>query len=362
MNSKSILFLVNSLGGGGAERVCANLASEYSSMGFRIDFITLYDRPSYALDFRFNHLCLHISEHSNQITKLFQILQSIKKVNDWIKQREVLNGPYALITSHLQMAQLLTRACAVSKRAIYVMHGAQWPNDPHRSFAHRLYLHAMYDRRSISCVSQGLKSELVTDYGFRHDAITVVYNPIPIPKVDVSFESNIDGPYFCIIGRLNKLKRVDRAIEIMNHPSMKRFKLLVIGDGELRRQLESQASKLKLTNQVIFLGHQADPYSWMSRSVGLLSTSDSEAFPCAPVEALLLHVPVVLSDCRFGPNEILRGELARYLVNPIDDLDAYRDALLEAASKPYPFDAFDTSLTDPKCICEMYLHHAADCA
>lgn len=355
MKSKAILFIVNSLGGGGAERVCANLAAEYSSMGFHIDFITLYDRPSYDLNFKFSHLCLHINEGANQITRACQIIKSINKVNDWINQRELHNGSYALITSHLQMAQLLTRVCSVSRRAIYVMHGAQWPHDPHKSLMHRLYLHAVYDYRSVSCVSQGLKSELVNDYGFNSAMVSVIYNPIPIPKVDMSFEPKVDCPYFCVIGRLNKLKRVDRAIEIMNHPSMERFKLVVIGDGELRKQLESQVAKLQLGNRVVFTGYQTDPYSWMFHSAGLLSTSDSEAFPCTPVEALLLGVPVVLSNCRFGPNEILTNKLSRFLISPIDDLDAYREALCEMALGNYPFVDFDSVKINPSRVCEQYL-------
>lgn len=355
MSTKSILFLVNSLGGGGAERVCANLAAEYSRMGYRIDFITLYDRPSYKLDFNYGHLCLHISEGANQIKRFCQIVRAVQKVNEWIEDREVQNGAYSLISSHLQMSQLLTRVCSISKRAIYVMHGAQWPYDPHRSPIYKIYLHAVYGRASISCVSQGLKSELVNDYGFNPDSVSVVYNPIPTPKVDESFNPGIDGQYFCIVGRLNRLKRVDRAIEIMNDPSMERFKLVVIGDGELRQQLENQVDKLRLGDRVFFVGHQSDPYSWMYRSSGLISTSDSEAFPCTPVEALLLNVPVVLSDCKFGPNEILTNGLSRYLIRQIDDLAAYREALHEIALGQYPFNDFDPMKTNPKMICEKYL-------
>lgn len=356
MSSETILFIANSLGGGGAERVCANLAEEYSNMGFNIDFITLYDRPSYNLEFQFEHLCLHISENANQAKRAGQILRSVHHVNMWIKRRESQNGPYALITSHLQMAQFLTRVCSVSSRAIYVMHGAQWPYDPNKSLLYRLCLHAVYGRRMISCVSQGLKSELVNDYGFRSDDVTVVYNPIPLPRVDKTFDPKINGPYFCVVGRLNRLKRVDRAIEIMNHPLMERFKLLIIGDGELRQQLERQVSDLHLDDRVIFAGFQADPYSWMIHSEGLLSTSDSEAFPCTPIEALSLGVPVVLSNCNFGPNEILTNRLSRYLISPIDDLSRYREALRDINSDNYPFEDFDFTKISPKRICEQYLN------
>lgn len=356
MKANSVLFIVNSLGGGGAERVCSNLAEELSNMGYKIDFITLYDRPSYSLAFPYDHMCLHIDDHSSQLSRAIQICRSVRKVNGWIREREAKNGSYALISSHLQMAQLLTRLSSVSKRAIYVMHGAQWPYDPNKSLLYRRYLYAVYQHRIVSCVSQGLKSELVDDYGFCSADISVIYNPIPIPEVDGAFVPEIEGPYFCIVGRLNRLKRVDRAIEVMNHPMMEGFKLVVIGDGELRQELEEQVASLQLENRVLFKGYQPDPYSWMVHSSGLLSTSDSEAFPCTPIEALLLGVPVVMSDCKFGPNEILTDSLSRYLISPIDDLMGYRNAMIEAVAGSYPVDDFDRSKIDPRRICQQYLH------
>ena len=80
-------------------------------------------------------------------------------------------------------------------------------------------------------------------------------------------------------------------------------------------------------------GFQRKPIKWLVNASLLLSCSRQEGLPLNLVEALICGTPVVASDCPYGPNEILTGELSAYLISPEEDPDASVAVMWSALKK-----------------------------
>ena len=82
--------------------------------------------------------------------------------------------------------------------------------------------------------------------------------------------------------------------------------LIIVGDGELRTDLENQVNTLQLHHKVHFVGTQNNPFPYLAGARFLTLSSRTEAFPMVLIEALALKCPVVATDCPTGPREIVR--------------------------------------------------------
>ena len=82
-------------------------------------------------------------------------------------------------------------------------------------------------------------------------------------------------------------------------------KLYLIGDGYLREDLELKIKDLGLQDRVKLLGRQKNPYKFLSKADCFVFSSNYEGFPNVLLEALLCNLPIISTDCKSGPREIL---------------------------------------------------------
>ncbi len=82
-------------------------------------------------------------------------------------------------------------------------------------------------------------------------------------------------------------------------------KLLIIGQGSLEEKLKELTKILGVENDVKFIGYTPNPFSYIRRSTLFVFPSLYEGFPNALCEAMACGVPVISSDCKSGPREIL---------------------------------------------------------
>nr|MBD3623211.1 glycosyltransferase [Sunxiuqinia sp.] len=96
------------------------------------------------------------------------------------------------------------------------------------------------------------------------------------------------------------------------------LKLIVVGDGPSKSRLVEISEKIGVAEKVIFVGNQSNPYPWIKNADLLILSSKFEGLPTVLVEALILNIPIISSDCKTGPNEILqKGELG--MLFPVGD-------------------------------------------
>jgi glycosyltransferase involved in cell wall biosynthesis len=140
--------------------------------------------------------------------------------------------------------------------------------------------------------------------------------PLELP---LNFNSNI----IACIGRLDKNKNFQLLIRAVSKTIISGINccLLILGDGELRHELEALALEEGLTGRVFFAGYQSNPYPFIKKIKILCITSFSEGFSISALEAMTLGKPFVTTPVA-GASEELAGEQMCGLVSGWD-VDEY---------------------------------------
>jgi glycosyltransferase involved in cell wall biosynthesis len=115
---------------------------------------------------------------------------------------------------------------------------------------------------------------------------------------------------------------------------MQEVRLIILGDGNERHELEQLAEQLEIANDVCFAGFVDNPYKYMSKSSLFVLSSNYEGIANVLIEALACGCPVVSTDCPSGPHEVLEGGKWGRLV-PVGDEEALAEAMQEALSEPH---------------------------
>ena len=351
---KQVLFFVNSLGNGGAERVCSNLEKKYLKEGYEVNYVILFDNITYQHNQkRENVLSLHINPKQSKLKILREIFNKRREVNSFIRAKEQ-NGKYVLITAHLPLSHICAYLSIIGNRCLYVQHLSLISEGKY----YRLYKQ-FYKRKVNVCVSEGLHNEFVTSMKYNSKNVTTIYNPINIKLIKSTIHNLTEiplKPYFLCVGRLTKQKRFDRAIEIFYKGEFyKKYNLVILGSGELENDLKSRIKLLGLEDRVHLLGWKQDIYSWMHNAEILLQTSEREALSMVLIEALASGTRVVASYCEYGAHEILRDELSMYIAKQ-DNINDYIDKINKALES-YPLSNHYRILDmcDDTVVCNKYL-------
>jgi glycosyltransferase involved in cell wall biosynthesis len=121
--------------------------------------------------------------------------------------------------------------------------------------------------------------------------------------------------YIISVGRLTNQKNFSLLIKAFNEIRKinDQFKLLIIGEGEEKKNLELLIFNLNLKNDIIFLGFKENVFKYINLSNLVLSTSLWEDPGFFLIESGILNKPIISSDCPNGPSELLSHGLGGYL-------------------------------------------------
>ncbi len=144
---------------------------------------------------------------------------------------------------------------------------------------------------------------------------TVIYNMCDIDRVRAlgqspipeKFASFFEKPALVSVGRLNPEKGHWHLLRAFERVSRRETdaRLVILGKGPLERELLRLRDGLGLTDRVLFPGFQTNPLAWVAKAQAFVLPSLWEGFPNSLLEAMALGIPVVSSDCRSGPRELL---------------------------------------------------------
>jgi glycosyltransferase involved in cell wall biosynthesis len=176
----------------------------------------------------------------------------------------------------------------------------------------------------------------------------VIYNPLDVERVQALAQMPLDHPWFepgappviLTTARLARQKNLDaliRAVAMLRQRM--EVRLLILGEGPLRNDLEALCGELGMQGQVELPGYVDNPYRFMARCAVFVLASAWEGCPVAMEEAMACAAPIVATDAPGGAKEIL--DQGRYgMVVPHDDLYALADALERMTTEATLSDAF----------------------
>ncbi len=204
-----------------------------------------------------------------------------------------------------------------------------------RNFAFALAKKASYRRADlVTAVAGGIAAQLVRELGLPPALVRVVDNPMideglaaqaAEPVVHPFFTADERAPIIVACGRMVALKDYPTLLRVFaavrEAPAGQSAKLVILGDGPSRGMLEALAQNLGLTGSIWFVGFDRNPFRYMARAKLLLHTSRAEGMPGAQIQAMACGIPVVATDCEFGPREVIQHGENGYLA-PVGDIAA----------------------------------------
>ena len=301
---RSIVFVINSLTAGGAEHA-------------------LVEMLTYLED--------HLRGYTVHLV-LLDVEEELHAVPPWV-QKHVLNANFSFFWSAVLLARLLRHLapavtlsflnrsncvnvisskllkypCIISERT----HPTTRFGTGLSAVITKAIMRLAYPRADqVIAVSEGVRDDLMENFGVHGAKIRVIYNPIDMDRIcERALEApstNVPQSYIVSAGRLVPSKNFRLLIESYRSSGIDES-LVILGEGEERRELERLVSRLGLDERVILPGHMQNPYPIIGAARLFVSSSNLEGFPNALIEAMALGCPVVATDCDTGPMEILAG-------------------------------------------------------
>jgi glycosyltransferase involved in cell wall biosynthesis len=328
---KRIAIYLPSLIGGGAERVMVNIARGFAERDFKVDLVLAKKEGP----------CLAHVPESVRIVDLggVRVLRSVPALASYLRRER----PPVLLSAldHSNLAALWARSlCGASTRMILTLHNTIPPASSPKvrifnEFIFRAQRAALRPGDQVVAVSSGVAESYVEHTALRDVPIEVIYNPVVSDELYKKAEEPLkewiapEGPYFIGIGRLHEQKDFPNLIAAFERVRRQRqAKLVILGEGDLRTELEAMSAKLGLAEDVLMPGFISNPYPVLKGAKAFVLSSRREGLPTVLIEALALGVPVISTNCRSGPEEILMGGRFGKLV-PVGDPEALADAMIK---------------------------------
>lgn len=307
-------LIIYSLTSGGAERVISRMANYWAAKGWQINLLTFDDGkkpPFYDLDAQISHIHLGIAGYSpNPIIGLWNNLTRIQALRSAIinsKPNVVISFMHQTNEIVLLATRWLKVPVIVSERIDPVRHstGRIWKQL-------RQWTYPFADRIVVQTKRAGdyFSSKL-------QKRICVIPNPVLFPPDEKELSGKLLGERSLIaMGRLVPQKGFDLLLEAMaklkdRYPE---WTLTILGEGELRPQLESLRDELGLGDRVHLVGRVTNPHEFLQQADIFIMSSRFEGFPNALCEAMSCGLPVISTDCPNGPREIIRDGVDGILV------------------------------------------------
>jgi N-acetylgalactosamine-N,N'-diacetylbacillosaminyl-diphospho-undecaprenol 4-alpha-N-acetylgalactosaminyltransferase len=304
-SSENIVFVINSLTAGGAERTLVDLLSyleeRLKGIGVHLVLLDVEDErhavPSYVqthiLDAKFN-----IFASTVLLARLLRKLSPSVTVS-FLNRSNCAN----VISS-----KILKYPCIISERVHTTSHfGTGTSAAINKSIVRLTYPFA----NQVIAVSDGVRDDLIANFGVSESKIRVIHNPVDIDRIqEKALEAptiKFPEPFILGMGRLVSNKNFRLLIESYWSSGI-RENLVILGEGDERPELERLISDFGLGGHVILPGYVENPYPIIAAARLFVSSSSAEGFPNALIEAMALGCPVVATDCDTGPREILTGK------------------------------------------------------
>lgn len=324
MESKNILLIIPELGIGGAQRSLSNLSLEFSQT--HQVYVVVFNKD-HKVEYAYGGslLSLDVFPGAGIINKLAAFIKRTIRLR---RLKKKLNIDVSV--SFLEGADYVNILSRTKDRVVVCIRGSKrYDETIARSYyfiRNKILIPWLYRKAEvIVTVNKGIVAELNKYYGLNGANIVTInnfYNSEEIQALSkVRKPLNVEELYnYSVLvtsGRLAPEKGLDSIIKVFCTVKKLRpdVKLLIVGNGPCHNDLVNLCRELNLVVEtdldfaakpdVLFLGNQSNVFKYLNGATLYLMNSSSEGFPNGLVEAMICQVPIISSDCPYGPREIL---------------------------------------------------------
>lgn len=321
-----VLFFRPSLAEGGADRVTLTVLRLLDRVRFAPSLALLRLEGPFLAD-----LPADVRVHHVRAPRLALAAPSLA----WVLGREAPDVLFST-SSTGNIAAALAHRAARSRARLVLSERTPLLRDDGRALKQRAFAWAKrqtYDRADlVTAVASGIAQQLLDLVGLEPDKVRVLANPMLDEQLVADARQELPEPARAFFGdEIPVVLACGRLVPVKDYPTLlsafaqvrarRRVRLAVLGDGPERAALEARAAELGVGADVRFLGFDKNPFRYMARAAVLLAASRAEGMPGAQIQSLALGLPVIATDCEFGPREVVRPGDNGYLA-PVGDARA----------------------------------------
>lgn len=305
-----VLILIGSFKTGGAERMSINTGEELLKRGYDVYFVV--QRPIFEIPHQIPEDRIKVllkKNNPSQYEKVTALFFGIFKINRMLKPD--------VIIAFSRFSSLLS-CFSFNKNII-----ARFDMDPY-SLSKKQHRWANYVLRSsniksVIVPSSGMLKALKNKKPEFTGKFQTLPNSIKMGEVETKandeIEVSYDFPYISAMGRMSLQKNFQLLIRAFAQSEIHNiYRLVLVGDGKLRNELEKLVSSLGMSSKIIFTGQLTNPYPVISKSNFFVNTSLKESFCNVILEALALGRPVIATNCEHGPADMIDNGTNGFLI------------------------------------------------
>ncbi len=306
---KRILIIINSLTGGGAERVATNLATcldESNNVTLVVEHI---DGSNYGSTV--NTLDLHMPLKKGMLKIFWHLslagkLRKVKRELDITHSISFLSEPsLANVLSRRSEMVIVSERNYLSAKKSKILHlKEEW-----------LLKHA----DMVVALSEMVRKDIIDNFGVPKKKVVTIYNPCYVGSIQQKIKEEVFSSEEKEFFDSNKGKIVisaGRLVDQKGHWHLIRAfakviekiadaKLIILGQGENRGYLEKLIAQLGLSENIILFGYKANPYPYLASADLFVFSSLFEGLGNIIIECMACGLPVISTDCKYGPKELL---------------------------------------------------------
>lgn len=322
---RKILFLIESLSGGGAEKVLSTLLQHLDYSKLEVTICCITDIGKYVEEVKpyVNYTSILPNPSDLKGWKKFIYKLQYKFIYNWLPLKWVYQW---FIPHHADIeiafiegfaTKLLAHSTNKKAKNIAWIHinleQFHWTQSIYQDIKEEETVYQKYNQ--LITVSETAKIGFQRKFKNASTPIKTLYNPIHSQEIIDKSKLIIPLPSkkkesirLVSIGRFTKQKAYIRLLNIINQLNTLKYpiELWLLGDGEQRNLLEEYIKKNHLEKIVTLWGFQDNPYAYLVQCDLFVCSSISEGYSTAVTEALILGIPVITTDCS-GMDELLKG-------------------------------------------------------
>jgi len=328
-----ISFYYSEIVHGGVVEVTRLLANEFISRGYSVDLV--FDKPGLIDEYDFSEKARRINLNASKYS-IFRIINLIKYLREY---KPYCMRPCWHLASELS---LLARYLGNKKTKVFIPEELAIfePIKHEKALMFHIrpflikWIHPFAD--GIIAVSNGLADEVKKLTNIRSNDVNVIFNPVITGDLPDRAKEEIchpwylekDLPVITSVARLDCQKDISSLIRVFSKVfEVKESRLVIFGCGSEEAKLRNLAKDCGLEDYIDFPGFVKNVYPYLARTDVFAFSSIYEGFGLTIVEAMAMGVPIVATDCPYGPRDILDNGRYGELVQ-IGDIDGFSRAIL----------------------------------